>query len=78
MNRKQIQNSDYERASKQLSKLIDADCDVAQQINNCIQHYGVVKFFTKLDTFEFSPEIVEKLRAVKVVLYGAKGGVVHG
>lgn len=69
-NKNQIKNSDYEKASKLLSKLIDADSDVAEQINNLIQQQGVSKFFKNLEKHELSPDILEKLQAVKLVLLG--------
>lgn len=69
-NKNQIKSTDYEKASKLLAKLIDADSDLTEQINNLIKQQGVAKFFKNLEKHELSPDILEKLQAVRLVLLG--------
>lgn len=62
----------YERASSLLGELFDTTSDITEQINGCIRHNGVSKFFENLEAFDFSGEVLEKLQAVKMVLYGVE------
>lgn len=79
-----IKQKNYERASRLLGELFDAASDITEQINCCIQHNGVGGFFENLEAFDFSREVLEKLEAVKVVLFGLSeetinngGGAAH-
>jgi hypothetical protein len=69
-NKNQIKSTNYEKASKLLSKLVDADSDAAEQINSMIRQQGIARFFKNLNKQELSPEVLEKLQAVKLVLFG--------
>lgn len=69
-NKNQIKTIEYEKASRLLSKLIDADSDIADQINTLVQRQGVANFFKNLKKQELSPDVLEKLQAVKLVLRG--------
>lgn len=69
-NKNQIKSTEYEKASRLLSKLIDADSDIADQINTLVQRQGVANFFKNLKKQELSPDVLEKLQAVKLVLRG--------
>lgn len=61
---------DYERASQLLGELFEVNSDITEQINCCIRRYGIGRFFKKLETFDFSEDVVEKLKAVRMVLFG--------
>lgn len=61
---------DYERASRLLGELFEVDSDITEQINCCIRRYGIGRFFKNLETFDFSEDVVEKLKAVRMVLFG--------
>lgn len=61
---------DYERASRLLGELFEVDSDITEQINYCIRCHGIGRFFKNLETFDFSEDVVEKLKAVRMVLYG--------
>lgn len=65
-----INQKNYERASRLLGELFDAASDITEQINCCIQHNGVDGFFENLEAFDFSEDVLEKLMAVKTVLFG--------
>ncbi|MHB1454216.1 MAG: hypothetical protein ACYCYM_09745 [Saccharofermentanales bacterium] len=65
-----IREQNYEKASELLGRLFGSAPDVAGQINSCIKANGVAMFFDCLDRYEFSPDILEKLQAVRSVLYG--------
>ncbi|MEN3005966.1 hypothetical protein [Dehalobacterium formicoaceticum] len=61
---------DYERASRLLGDLFEVNSDIIEQICCHIQKNGIVSFFNTPNTFDFSPDIAEKLEAVGMVLYG--------
>lgn len=65
-----IKQKDYERASSLLGKLFAFDSDITDEINKCIQINGVEGFFKKLESFDFSPDVYEKLNAVRLILFG--------
>ena len=65
-----IKQKNYERASQLLGELFEVDSDITEQINRCIQHYGASGFFKKLEVFDFSGDVFEKLKAVRMVLFG--------
>jgi len=65
-----IKQKDYERASQLLGRLFDVDSDITEQINRCLQDYGANGFFRNLETFGFSEDVFEKLKAVRMVLFG--------
>jgi hypothetical protein len=65
-----IKQKNYERASRLLGELFEVDSDITEQINRCIQHYGASRFFKNLEAFDFSEDVVEKLKAVRMVLFG--------
>lgn len=65
-----MKQKDYERASLLLGKLFEVDSDITEQINWCIQHYGANGFFKNLEAFDFSEDVFEKLKAVRMVLFG--------
>lgn len=60
----------YERASLLLGELFKVDSDITGQINTCIQQYGVGIFFKNLENFDFSRDVLGKLEAVRMVLFG--------
>ena len=70
INNTTIKQRDYERASSLLGKLFAFDSDITDEINKCIQINGVEGFFKKLESFDFSADIYEKLNAVRLVLFG--------
>ena len=53
---------DYERVSRLLGDLFEVNSDIIEQIYCHIQKNGIA--------FGFSPDVVEKLNAVGMVLYG--------
>lgn len=65
-----IKQKNYERASQLLGKLFEVNSDITQQINCYIQHYGTGSFFKKLEAFDFSEDVLKKLMAVRMVLFG--------
>ncbi|SHH68581.1 hypothetical protein [Desulfosporosinus lacus] len=65
-----IMQKDYERATLLLGDLFEIDSDIIEQINCCIQNYGIGSFFKNLKTFDFPADVAEKLNAVGMVLYG--------
>lgn len=65
-----IKQKNYERASRLLGELFEVDSDITEQINRCIQRYGVGEFFKNLEAFDFSEDVLEKLEAVRMVLFG--------
>ncbi len=65
-----IKQKNYEKASRLLGELFDADSDITEQINRCIQQYGACGFFKNLEVFDFSGDVFEKLQAVRMVLFG--------
>lgn len=65
-----IKQKDYERASRFLGRLFDVDSDITEQINRCLLDYGANGFFRNLGTFDFSEDVFEKLKAVRMVLFG--------
>lgn len=65
-----IKRKNYEKASRLLGELFDADSDITEQINRCIKHYGANGFFKNLENFDFSEDVFEKLKAVRMVLFG--------
>lgn len=65
-----MKQKDYERASRLLGKLFEVDSDITEQINRDIQYHGANGFFRNLETFDFSEDVFEKLKAVRMVLYG--------
>lgn len=65
-----LKQKDYEKVSLLLGDLFEVDSDVIEQINYCIQNYGVSSFFDNFRTYNFSADVVEKLNAVGMVLYG--------
>ena len=67
---KKINQKDYERASQLLGKLFEVDSDITVQINRCIECYGIQQFFKTIETFDFSEDVLEKLEAVRLVLFG--------
>ena len=67
-----IKQKDYEGASQLLGRLFDVDSDITEQINRCLQDYGANGFFRNLESFDFSEDVFEKLKAVRIVLYGMR------
>ena len=65
-----IKQENYERASQLLGELFEVDSDITEQINRCIQRYGASGFFKNLEAFDFSEDVFEKLKAVRMVLFG--------
>ncbi len=65
-----IKQKDYERASRLLGRLFEVDSDITEQINRCLQYYGANGFFRNLESFDFSEDVFEKLKAVRMVLFG--------
>lgn len=65
-----IRQQNYEKASLLLGKLFDASSDITEQIDCYIRHNGIGAFFENLEASDFSGEVLEKLRAVKTVLFG--------
>ncbi|ODA43200.1 hypothetical protein [Desulfosporosinus sp. BG] len=65
-----IKQKDYQRASRLLGRLFEVDSDITEQINRCLQDYGANGFFRNLGTFDFSEDVFEKLKAVRMVLFG--------
>ena len=65
-----IREQNYDKASELLGKLFDATSDVSDQIRSYIRTNGVSRFFDNLSDYDFSPDVVEKLQAVRDVLYG--------
>ena len=65
-----IKQKGYERASRLLEKLFEVDSDITEQINRGLQDYGANGFFRNLETFDFSEDVFEKLKAVRMVLVG--------
>lgn len=65
-----IKQKNYEKASRLLGELFDTDSDITEQINRNIQHYGAGRFFKSLEAFDFSEDVLEKLQAVRMVLFG--------
>lgn len=67
---KKINQKDYERASQLLGRLFEVDSDITVQINRCIECYGVQEIFKNIETFDFTQDVLEKLNAVRLVLFG--------
>lgn len=65
-----INRKNYEKASRLLGELFEADSGITEQISRNIQHYGAGRFFKSLETFDFSEDVLEKLQAVRMVLFG--------
>jgi hypothetical protein len=65
-----FKQKDYELVSLLLGDLFEVDSDIIEQINCCIQKYGVSSFLENFRTFDFPADIAEKLDAVGMVLYG--------
>ena len=65
-----MKQKDYERASRLLGKLFEVDSDITEQMNRCLQDYGANGFFKNLEAFDFSGDVFEKLKAVRMVLVG--------
>jgi len=65
-----IKRKGYERASLLLGELFEVDSDITEQINRCIQQYGAGGFFKNLEAFDFTGDVIEKLKAVRMVLFG--------
>lgn len=65
-----IRQQNYEKASLLLGELFDASSDITEQIGCHIRHNGIGAFFENLEASDFSGEVLEKLRAVKTVLFG--------
>jgi hypothetical protein len=61
---------DYERVSRLLGDLFEVNSDIIEQIYCHIQKNGIGSFFNHPEAFGFSPDVVEKLNAVGMVLYG--------
>jgi hypothetical protein len=64
-----IKQKNYEKASQLLGELFDAASNITEQINCCIQSNGISMFFENLEAFDFSEDVIEKLKAVKTVLF---------
>lgn len=64
-----IKQENYDKASRLLGELFEVDSDITGRINTCIQQYGAGRFFKNLETFDFSGDVLEKLQAVRMVLF---------
>lgn len=69
-----IKHDNYVHASKILSQLFEFDSHIEQQINCYMQHYGIIRFFRELETLELPSDVINKLSAVRTVLFNLKAG----
>lgn len=71
MNREnKIKSNEIKKAALLMSRLIEFDSDVEKDINGYISRYGITYFFNNLETFELSSDIIFKLQALRVILFG--------
>lgn len=61
---------DYERVSRLLGDLFEVNSDIIEQIYCHIQKNGIGSLLNHPEASGFSPNVVEKLEAVGMVLYG--------
>lgn len=59
----------YDKASSLLGEIFDASSDIVEQINYCMRNNGIRAFFENLDDYDFHGEVLEKLRALKILLF---------
>ena len=53
-----------------MGELFEVGSDITEQINRGIQYHGAGRFFKNLEAFEFSEDVLQKLEAVRMVLFG--------
>lgn len=65
-----VTQKNYEKASRLLGDLFEINSVLIEQIYCHIQKNGIGSFLNNPEAFGFSPDMVEKLDAVGMVLYG--------